>query len=224
MKIKKKFIYLFILLVNSSCGDSKDALLGPIERESSLDGQSSNPTVRIKKLRWYNTQWKESWTHSLRTTIETSSIESIRLSFSDLKRLKCSSYNSLAARQKQDFWIIFIASIAASESGFNPKLRTYEPSLKEYSQGLLQLSLSDRPSHPNCRALTRESILKPRPNLHCGLGILIRQLRGSKRFRLPPGTLFPKKPYYWSVLTKSSSQIKVIDFFKLHLSQLSFCE
>lgn len=224
----KKLIPLFTILIISSCGSDETSAplaLQGIQPNGQDQGRDTTTTLpKITNLRWYKTQWKKEWSSSLKIDIEETGIDSTTLSSADLRRLSCSGYKSASAQERQTFWIVFIASIAANESAFNPKLRYYEPSLKEYSEGLLQLSLSDKSSSTACRSLNRRTILTPSQNLRCGLSILQRQLRGNQRRAIAPGTLFPKKAYYWSVLTRPSSQTKVIDFFKSHLSQLHFCK
>ncbi len=223
----KKIKTLFFILLISSCGKNDQESSSQNRQESIIDQINEElraPLPKISELKWYETQWDEKWSDGLLKNIETTDITTITLLREDLEQVQCQGYSNATLQEKQNFWVVFFASMAAFESSFNPELRFYEESLEEFSEGLLQLSLSDRSSSPLCNHINEETLLEPTLNLKCGLGIMLRQLKGSPSRDLLPGTLFPKKAYYWSVLTRPSSKTKVIEFFKSHLIQLSFCK
>jgi hypothetical protein len=82
--------------------------------------------------------------------------------------------------------------------------------------GLLQLSYGDEERHRGCPLdAMRANITDPVVNLRCGVVILRNQLAARS-------TLFPRRSYYWSVLTRRRAAIEQ-DFLR-HRAQLPFCE
>jgi hypothetical protein len=83
------------------------------------------------------------------------------------------------------------------------------------SVGLLQLSYGDEQRHPDCPLdATAANITQPEVNLRCGVAIMRDQLAVRS-------TLFPRRAYYWSVLTRKRAQI--VSDFERHRDQLGFC-
>ena len=187
------------------------------------DGKPPLPLPEISSLRWYPTTWKPSWSKFLYGAINKTLIRRIPLKEADLRTLNCLGYYEATKHEKSLFWITFLASIASQESAFNPQTRYYEEPLNEWSEGLLQLSLSDRKAYDGCSSINRDTILGPISNLRCGLSILEAQVIGLPRRGYPTGSLFPSRYFYWSVLTRTSSKNKFIEFFKRHLKDLPFC-
>jgi hypothetical protein len=88
--------------------------------------------------------------------------------------------------------------------------------LRTLSVGLLQLSYGDQERHAGCPLEPMEAnITDPAVNLRCGVAILRNQLATRN-------TLFPRRYYYWSVLTRKREQIER-DFVQ-HRGQLGFCQ
>ena len=74
--------------------------------------------------------------------------------------------------------------------------------LRTLSVGLLQLSYGDQERHAGCPLEPMEAnITDPAVNLRCGVAILRNQLAARN-------TLFPRRYYYWSVLTRKRQQIE----------------
>lgn len=177
----------------------------------------------ISELRWYPTRWQKEWSIKLVNYLDETYLPELNVLDKDLGRLNCRGYNSATIEERKMFWLVFMAAISSQESAFNPKTRYYEDALKEWSEGLFQLSLSDRKPKGGCSLINAQSILTPRANIYCALEIMENQVLGSNRAQRPQGTLFPIRPYYWSVLTRQPAQQRVIEFFKRHLEELPFC-
>ena len=161
----------------------------------------------------YQSVWPSSWSAIVMNAMneQNSSLLSITILEKDLERLNCKSFNSFSRKDKLTFWTLFISSMSHFESNFNPNTRYWESSLNVYSEGLLQLSLSDSNYHDFCE-FNSSTILNPKENLTCGVSILDKQVRGSNSRR--EGTLFPSSYFYWSVLTREALIQKVTKFFK----------
>ena len=124
------------------------------------------------------------------------------------------NYYTLTNNQKYAWWTLLIASISYYESNFNPNCRFKEPvSLNYvYSEGLLQLSYTDKEIYKNCLIdSNKQNILNPEVNLKTGVIIMARQLQNRK-------CIFTKKFFYWSVLTKKQKEIIV--FFQKNIAEL----
>lgn len=180
---------------------------------------------RISGLRWYpNNKWDPQWSKAVMSYVERENLNTVNISQSDLNFIGCPGFNRASVAEKNHFWTVFVASISSQESAFNPKTRYWEAPLKEWSEGLLQLSISNRKPSGGCAGINSSTILQPIPNLRCGVTILGRQIRGSARRGRPSGRLFPQPAYYWSTLTNPKAKPKVAEFFKRHLKQLPFCQ
>ena len=224
-------------LLLSSCGkDSEQPFTGNPPTPTvgdSTDGDPRNgdtptppqtaPIPTISELRWYPNSWQKTWSKDLLKYLDETYLPEINLSQGDLNRLGCSGYNQALPEERKTFWLVFMASISSQESAFNPKTRYYEDALNEWSEGLFQLSISDRKPKGGCSLINSRTILTPRANIFCALDIMENQVLGSRRYQRPRGTLFPLRAYYWSVLTKPKAQLRVIEFFKRHLDELPFC-
>ena len=92
----------------------------------------------------------------------------------------CANYAQLSARDKKQFWIVFISAMAKRESNFNPHSIYAEPApLNQNSIGLLQLSLTDNRSY-GCSFANEADIEDPRKNLECGVRIMARRLANGE--------------------------------------------
>lgn len=180
---------------------------------------------KIASLRWYpQNKWNPQWSKAVISYAEREDLNTVPINSADLEVIGCPGFNKASAFEKNHFWTVFVASISSQESAFNPKTRYWEAPLNEWSEGLLQLSVSNRKPSGGCAGINSSTIVQPIPNLRCGVTILGRQIRGSARRGRPSGKLFPSRPYYWSTLTKPSAKPKVVAFFKKHLDQLPFCK
>jgi hypothetical protein len=233
MKVRLISVLIIIktlLVLLPSCGKEgpEGSFETPPKGSDNPDDTPVNPNrpiliPTISELRWYPTSWQKAWSNDLLKYLDETYLPEMNLSQGDLARLGCPGYNQAKAQTRKTFWLVFMASISSQESAFNPKTRYWEDSLDEWSEGLFQLSLSDRKPKGGCSLINSRSILTPRPNIFCALDIMENQVLGSRRYQRPRGTLFPSRPYYWSVLTRPKAQAKVIEFFKRHLDELPFC-
>lgn len=167
----------------------------------------------------YHSLWPSSWSEIVMRAIEdqNSSLLRVDINESDLEKLNCRSYSNFSREDKIRFWTLFMSSISHFESNFNPNTRFWESSLGKYSEGLLQLSVDDSENHDFCD-LNSITILNPKENLTCGVSILDKQIRGSGKRE--EGELFPKRYFYWSVLSREVLINKVTTFFKSKSSKI----
>lgn len=121
----------------------------------------------------------------------------------------CPRYNELDKAARKKVWSQLVATIACPESGFNPKSQ-YHESFGIWSLGLMQMSYEDYPRHARCdlrkadgsKATAEKpadgNAFEPNANLRCAVAVLDTQI--SKGL----GIFQDGKPYYWSVLNKST--------------------
>jgi hypothetical protein len=188
------------------------------------DDISPGPTLpEISGLRWYPNTWQDKWSKAMMSYLDEIALIDLPVNESDLRQVNCSGHRQATREERKHFWIVFMASISSQESAFNPKTRYYERALGEWSEGLFQLSVSNRKPKGGCSLINKQTILRPLPNIYCALVIMENQVRGSRRYHRPTGVLFPTRPYYWSVLTRMPAKGRVIEFFKRHIDDLPFC-
>jgi hypothetical protein len=162
--------------------------------------------------------WKQEWNQVIAEALEDIGqplLEDDKVPADEVRAL-CPGYFDASREEKKAFWALLFASIARLESGFDPERTFMEPRpLRTLSVGLLQLSYGDQTRHAGCPLEPMEAnITDPAVNLRCGVAILRNQLSARS-------TLFPKRFYYWSVLTRKRSQIER-DFLQ-HREQFGFC-
>jgi hypothetical protein len=163
--------------------------------------------------------WKEEWNLVIADALEDVGqrlLEDDKVPAQEVLAL-CPGYFSGTREEKKAFWALLFASIARLESGFDPERTFMEPApLRTLSVGLLQLSYGDEERHRGCPLDPMQAnITDPDVNLRCGVVILSNQLKARS-------TLFPRRYYYWSVLTRKRASIER-DFLR-HRGQLGFCE
>lgn len=130
----------------------------------------------------------------------------------------CKRYDRLNHKEQRSFWVQLIAAMVKYESAFNPATRYRESTMgtdpvtgkQVVSEGLLQLSYQDELNYKKVlppgvcdfnfaadRSYDlkdlRRTILDPRTNLTCGVGILNRQIERYGKISITSGA-------YWSVL------------------------
>ncbi len=190
---------------------------GALEPAASLPPKPPRPLfaqVREEQGR----AWKPEWNQVIAEALEDIGqplLEDEKVPAAEVQAL-CPGYFDAGREEKKAFWALLFASIARLESGFDPERTFMEPRpLRTLSVGLLQLSYGDQTRHSGCLLEPMEAnITDPAVNLRCGVAILRNQLSARN-------TLFPKRFYYWSVLTRKRSQIER-DFMQ-HREQLGFC-
>lgn len=163
--------------------------------------------------------WKEEWNLIIAEALEEVGqplLEDDKVPAEEVRAL-CPRYFDASREEKKAFWALLFASIARLESGFDPESTFMEPRpLRTLSVGLLQLSYGDQERHAGCPLEPMEAnITDPAVNLRCGVAILRNQLATRN-------TLFPRRYYYWSVLTRKRDQIE--RDFTQHRVQLGFCQ
>lgn len=163
--------------------------------------------------------WKDEWNHAIAEALEDVGqplLDNDKVPAQEVQAL-CPGYFSATREQKKAFWALLFASIARLESGFDPESTFMEPApLRTLSVGLLQLSYGDESRHRGCPLDPMQAnITDPGVNLRCGVVIMRNQLAARS-------TLFPKRYYYWSVLTRKRASIQ--RDFLLHRGQLGFCQ
>lgn len=163
--------------------------------------------------------WKQEWNQVIAEALEDIGqplLQDDKVPAEEVRAL-CPRYFRASREEKKAFWALLFASIARLESGFDPENTFMEPRpLRTLSVGLLQLSYGDQERHAGCPLEPMEAnITDPAVNLRCGVAILRNQLAARN-------TLFPRRYYYWSVLTRKREQIER-DFVQ-HRGQLGFCQ
>ncbi len=152
----------------------------------------------------------------------------------------CPMYDRLGTQDRINFWVQLIAAMSKYESGFNPASRMVETTMsadpitgkQTASEGLLQLSYSDAKNYHGVVASgvcafdypvdkryaasdLRRTILDPKTNLTCAIGILNRQVQRDHM-------IAESSNAYWAVIktNRSSNQLSAI---RAITKALSFC-
>lgn len=133
-----------------------------------------------------------------------------KLDLAEDAELFCPNYVALSQETKIHFWAEFVSAMAFFESGWNKYSQLTEISLgidsvtgkTVVSEGLLQLSYGDTKWAKWCNFNweedsknnpTETTILNPKNNLECGIGILANQISKHHKIVL-------EKRAYWSIL------------------------
>lgn len=177
--------------------------------------------------------WQESWTQVLSEEMnkeEYKSFMSMEVDSADLKELECEGFNRETDLEKRkDFWIVFLSALVRAESAFNPKAGAIAPKGGHGNYGLLQFS--KRTAREQCGLNTMESIRDPLLHLPCGLKLLSWQMHGApskngKFLRSDlKNQLFGKYIFLWGPLRQNDKRGRklLVDWFKKHRDQLTFC-
>ncbi|MBM3682615.1 MAG: hypothetical protein FJW84_04090 [Actinobacteria bacterium] len=183
------------------------------------------------KLGWESKGQKTNeWT---RVTVESVNRHFQKLNVAEDTELFCPEYTFLPDETKKHFWAEFVSSMAFYESGWNPMSQLTEISLGTdsvtgrvvTSEGLLQLSYGDikwatwchfdwESDNKNNPVVT--TILDPKNNLECGIGILANQIRKHHRIVL-------EKRAYWSILKVKHRFERIDPMRKMITSRMSQC-
>ena len=176
------------------------------------------------KLSWKGRVWKKSWSNMMETALERHGRKLLKDSFVKYSGVEgiCPGYFTATYDQKKKFWVTLMASISFPESGYDTETVFMEPApLNKNSVGLFQLSYDDKRHGGGCDfsgSSRDEYLLKdPLRNIRCAATIMQNQIERS-------GTLWPRKAYYWSVLS-SSKKIEVRAIFNAYKAKfLRFCD
>lgn len=153
----------------------------------------------------------------------------------------CPMYDRLGHQDKTNFWVELLAAMTKFESSFKPTMRYTESTMgtdpvtgkQVVSEGLLQLSYQDERSYRSVLpagvcdfdfesdsklAITdvRRTILDPKTNLICGIGILNRQIDRYGKIAIASGA-------YWAVIKSNSKYSKLTEIRQI-TRNLSFCK
>ena len=190
-------------------------------------------TAQIK-LSWETTNPKASeW-----TTITLAAVEKHLNKLNEAQDVQafCPAYSKIDFQQRIHFWGELISTLAFYESGWHPNAQLTEAPLgidsvtgkTVVSEGLLQLSYGDTrwakwcafdwEADKNDRGTRPTTILDPKANLECGIGILARQINKRKAIVLGD------KRAYWSTLKEGHDNNRIERIKKVLLSRLQFCK
>lgn len=147
----------------------------------------------------------------------------------------CPKYYTLNNNERANVWAQLFAGMTKFESGYNPTSRMRETTMGTdpitrkpvYSEGLLQLSYQDIQGWSFCKfdwskdkSLSatdpKKTILNPFTNLHCGVGIMAKQVARTGKIKLGSGA-------YWAVL-KTNSKYQQIQNITSMVRSLPLCQ
>ena len=181
--------------------------------------------------------WKPEWSKAIldelnneEYSIDDKSMLNLTIDEEDLDELECDGYNQASLEDKKNFWIVFFSSLTRAESAFNPKAMS-KKSHGHRSFGLLQLA--KQTAKTECKIVPpQKSVMTAEDNLRCGVKLMSWQLHGApnkngKKLRSDlEGQLFGKYIFQWGPLRKNDpkGRMLLVNWFKDHLSQLSFCK
>lgn len=191
-----------------------------VSKPEPLPLPSSEP-LAMSALAWENSSKLErkQWSQYLMTLL-TDEWSALLKGSDDIHKF-CPRYFTLSTHDRANVWAQLVAAITKYESGYNPSARMREttmgtdPVTKKpvYSEGLLQLSYQDITGWKFCkfnwskdRLLSakdpKKTILNPYINLHCGVGILAKQVQRSGKIMLGRGA-------YWAVIKTNNRHNKI---------------
>lgn len=193
------------------------------------------PAYKMQALAWESTKYPErtEWSKYLQDIIlnEWSSL----LPGADDIETFCPRYNSLDNNQRANAWAQLFVAIAKYESAYSPVSRMHETTMGTdpvtrkpvYSEGLLQLSYQDVQWAPFCQfdwqkdknlsaTDPKKTILDPYINLHCGVGIMAKQIKSKGRIVVSSGV-------YWAVI-KSGGRYQQINNIASIVKTLPLCK
>lgn len=156
-----------------------------------------------------------------------------KLNLAEDTELFCPEYTFLKDETKKLFWSEFVSSMAFYESGWNPYSQLTEISLGKdsvtgkivTSEGLLQLSYGDTKwakwcnfnwEEDNKNNPTVTTILNPKNNLECGIGILANQIKKHHKIVI-------EKRAYWSILKINHKFQKIDQIRKMVTARIPEC-
>lgn len=111
----------------------------------------------------------------------------------------CPAYPRLAADDRALVWRTMLAAMARPESNFQAAEPYWEVGQRQYSIGLLQLSLADEAGY-RCGLRTEVDLTRPEVNLSCGTRIMTRLIARDGRVGGDPAHLALGGARYWSTL------------------------
>lgn len=196
--------FMVLALISLSTGAQAKMLLTPYAEKQGCATEAS----RKAKGRASNGCWYPKYDNYVRELITDSSEFAVGPAPADIAEV-CPNYDRLPPHQRADFWVYFVQALASVESGFNKYTGLPEDMVDRHgeqiiSEGLLQMSYSDRGRGPGCtfdrardeeRSNNDKTIFDPKRNLQCGVSILKWQLADNELFY---------KGSYWNPLRKKA--------------------
>lgn len=167
-------------------------------------------------------EWKESYTEAVVDVLEHRDIQPLleaTIHQEDLKKLGCTNYNDLTKPEKMKFLVVYMSAIAEAESDYRTRLTTKNWGDGTTNVGMLQIDVQAARFHTK-KALgevSKEKLKDPHFNLKVGVFVLKNQVLGN----IARGRFFPKRSYYWQVLTYPKRLLKTMERNK---ENLSFCQ
>ncbi|MEN0057336.1 MAG: murein L,D-transpeptidase catalytic domain family protein [Bdellovibrio sp.] len=198
----------------------------------------SNPngqTYSMQDLSWENSQHpeREQWSQYLMKLL-LNDWSSLLSGATDMKDF-CPRYASLTNEQRANVWAQLFSAMTKYESNYSPVARMREttmgtdPVTKKpvYSEGLLQLSYQDITGWKFCQfdwsrdknlsaTDPKKTILDPYINLHCGVGIMAKQVARTGKIKIGSGA-------YWAVI-KTNSKYQKISAITSMVKALPLCQ
>lgn len=183
------------------------------------------------KLSWEDKNPKNSeWTKVVMQKVDK---QFQKLNSAEDTELFCPQYTFLQEPTKKQFWGEFISAMAFYESNWNPYSQLTEISLgvdsvtgkTVTSEGLLQLSYGDIRWAKWCNFNWEEdsknnptvtTILNPKNNLECGIGILANQINHHHKIVL-------EKKAYWSILKINHKFQRIDAIRKMVVERIPSC-
>lgn len=193
------------------------------------------PGYKMQALAWESSKYPErtKWSEYLQQLI-LNDWNSLLPGADDIESF-CPRYHSLDNNQRANAWAQLFVAIAKYESAYSPVSRMQETTMGSdpvtgkavYSEGLLQLSYQDVQWAPFCKfdwqkdknlspTDPRKTILDPYINLHCGVGIMAKQIKSKGRIVVSSGV-------YWAVI-KSGGKYQQINNIAAIVKSLPLCK
>jgi hypothetical protein len=208
-------IFLLCLFICSIFG-CKTLQVSP---QSSVSQTSeAQPEVAVRILSWEKgSPNRKAWSNALMASVA-EKFNSFSLA-QDNDKL-CAKYSVLSPDQKIDLWSEMIVTMATFESSWNPSSAYQEPMPPKgpgtLSQGLLQISVSDKAYGGACSAITKSSLYEPITNISCSVQIMARLIERDHVLQNSHNLGLAR---YWSVI-RDGHKIKQIT---AATNKLPFC-
>lgn len=166
-------------------------------------------------------EWKDSYTEALVEVFEHRDIQPIfdvTIHHEDLEKIGCVNYNELSKIEKMKFLVVYMSAIAEAESDYRTHITTLNPGDRTINVGMLQIDVNAARNHTK-RALgevSKDKLKDPHFNLKVGVFVFKNQVLG----KIARGRFFPKRSYYWQVLTYPKRLLKTMD---KNRENINFC-
>lgn len=157
-------------------------------------------------------KWKESYTKVLLKVFEHEKIRPLfetKINDKDLKKIGCTNLNSLNIEEKKQFFVVYMAAIAEAESDYRTHITTINKGDWTTNVGMLQIDVDAARNHTKkiLGDVSKGRLKDPHFNLKVGAFVLKNQIAG----KIANGRLFPRRSYYWQVLTYPKRFLNTIE-------------